>query len=310
MSDLGKVGKAYVEITAKGEGGKPLDADTKQKADKSKGIWEKFFKALRTGRWEGFSASAEAAGQTGIGPAAAALATGGGVKGFAGSLGGAGGAGLSLAMGLGGTAAGLGASAMYSAGVANPIAMENFKRAWMDLIAVIGQNFVPLLRDVTAMVRRLADITLNADSVGQAFDMASGKSKREALEKEVREKEAYNAKLIFGPGTHEKESLEESKRRLAEFMAQGGKEKSSVGLSDFRTPSMTGIADAKNAFITEALRVSSGGGAKPEEETAENTRKIVQLMEAGNAAGAGAVAGAALGVPGNKPERENVTPAG
>src|SRR5262249_16671317 len=55
--------------------------------------------------------------------------------------------------------------------------------------------------------------------------------------------------------------------------------KSSKGLADFRTPSLTGIAEAKNAFLTEALRVSAGQQDNDQAAIRISAEELVAMMK-------------------------------
>lgn len=219
--------------------------------------------------------------------------------------------------------------AMSLAAAANPVAAERFQYAQRDLAAVMGRVFVPILEKATEVVRFFADV-LNAilpstNEVREAFkgfDPVFAQVKQIAADLAPLFKSfiSYHLKqmaVAIQIVAKEVERLIEIAKMMpgAKLLLDtgramgGGTLPSSHGAGDFRTPSMTGIAEAKNAFLIEALRVSAG--ERKDEPTGTEQKRQTQLLErmAGGAnlganvgglipggSAVGAVTGAVVGV--------------
>jgi len=203
----------------------------------------------------------------------------------------------------------VGHAMMNLARSANPVAAERFDYAMRDLSAVMGRVFVPILEKGTDVVRLFADIMATAlpstDDVREVFAeldpvLQDLRSVAADLAPVVRSqlvgalKDAAFAMKMVATAFQYLSSLPIVKQLIALGGGGNAKLESSFGAGDFRTPSFVGVAEAKNAFMIEALRVSAAGGLKPEdktasntEQTAKNTTSLVSLMIrlVGNATG-------------------------
>ena len=298
--------KAFVEIGLKGE------EAFQQKLNKQKLAADRVTEAVNSGRMQNFLAqkksidAAFARAQSRLNPTTLeAVPT---FKDKIGSFlsGGMGKGGFSMAGGaaaMGGPAAiaiiaanqaleligKVGHAMMDLARSANPLAAERFDYAMRDLSAVMGRVFVPILEKGTEVVRLFADIMTtalpSADDVRAVFDeldpvLQDLRIVAADLAPIIRGqlvgalKDAAFAMKVAAKAFEYLGNVPLIKKLLGLAGGGSGKLESSFGAGDFRTPSFVGIAEAKNAFMIEALRVSAAGGVRRhEEQTASNTQQ-------------------------------------
>lgn len=182
-------------------------------------------------------------------------------------------------------------TAMNFARAANPVAAERMDYAIRDMTAVIGRLFVPLMEKATEVIRIFADFLSTV--LPSASEMRAVFSQLEPAIREMKIalqdfapvfrlilvdtlREAATAMKFFGDAIQGVLFVIRSLPGFSEFgKGSGAPLKSSFGAGDFRTPSFVGIAEAKNAFMIEALRASvSQGGSDPAAETAGHTKTL------------------------------------
>lgn len=195
------------------------------------------------------------------------------------------------------------AAGMSAARVANPLAGEQFDRAVRDTTAALGRAFVPMLRLAAAAVKELGDFFLNAiPDTRELFD--SLKPALQLFRKELMRLaplvKAGLSKLFSAAITVIKvftflatavqlvsEKITWALKKL--WLLPGGKSgekdeyKSSTGLSNFAAPEISNdLVGAKNAFVMEALRVSSIAGKQeskpPTKEGQEKTNTLLETL--------------------------------
>lgn len=233
---------------------------------------------------------------------AGAMELGGALKGGLGALGGPVGvavtainAGVELVGKFWGMLKGAFDTAMDFARAANPVAAERMNYAVQDTTAVIGRLFVPLMEKATVVIRIFADfLSTVLPSASEMREVFSGldpaiRDMKTALQDFapifrgvmiVVVRQAADAMKFFGDAVQGVLYVIRSLPGFSEIgKGSGAPLASSFGAGDFRTPSFVGIAEAKNAFMIESLRVSaSQGGSDPASQTANNTKTIAEQV--------------------------------
>lgn len=205
-------------------------------------------------------------------------------------------------------------TATHFASAANPIVAERANDAFRDMNAVIGRIFVPIIEKATQLVRLFSDVlgailpsTNDVRQAFAAFDPVLTEVRRIAADLAPIFKVVINTHLrMLAAGLKilaEAISLAIEAMKYLPGVAQmlqagramgGGDLPSTYGAGDFRSPSFVGIAEAKNAFMIEALRVSAGE-SKDEPTGSEQKRQTALLEKMAAGAGMGGAVGSLTG---------------
>jgi hypothetical protein len=139
---------------------------------------------------------------------------GGGMMNAIGSVASLAGGPIGIAVGVATTAF---TSAMYAAGKAAPGLMAKFTDAWDDLIATIGNLFIPMLKRATDDLRSIANLLAKVQGFGSSVGMASKQASFTSAQA-FSEKVSVNAMESAGGGT---KSLTNIYDLLEEFFTSG-----------------------------------------------------------------------------------------